>query len=161
MSSYATYADLNALTLPSGALPAYLTTLIQQQHLDAASDLVDSFIANWCTLPLVNPIPQSIKMKCCQIAAFTLLSARGYNPDNGQDEMMKMQHDQAMEWLALVSEGKVRPPIVDSAPGGIVGGPNALQASTQSTTQASTGGPQSINANGTVVLGPPSLRGWK
>jgi phage gp36-like protein len=161
MSSYATPTDLSNLALPSGAIPAFQTTAIQQAHLDAASDTVDSYIADQCTLPLIAPFPASIKMRVCQIAAYTLLIARGYNPDNGPDELMKMQHDGAMEWLEKVAAGKIRPPLNDSSPGGIVGGPNVQQASVQGgSSQASVGGPTNIINGGTVVLGPPSLRGW-
>lgn len=160
MSSYAFPADLNNLALPAGALPAQFTPTIQQLHLDAASDTVDSYLADQVTLPLTGTIPLSIKMKVCQIAAYTLLVARGYNPDNGQDELMKANYDDAIAWLEKISKGEVRPPLTDSAPGGVPGGPNIQQVQTPGGTQSSVGGPIRSTQDG-VVIGPPRLRGWQ
>lgn len=160
MSSYCTPQDLNVLAMPSGGLPPFQNASVQQIHLDTASDTVDSYLADQVTLPLTGTIPLSIKMKVCQIAAYTLLVARGYNPENPANETMKMQYDEAISWLESIAAGKIKPPLTDSSPdGGVSGGPDVLQIQPDFTSQDQVNGRRFVRSGG-VRLGPPTLRGW-
>lgn len=163
MSRYATPADLSDLAMPQGGLPPYQTAAIQQRHLDAASDVVDSYLADQVTLPLTGTVPSSIVMRACQIAAYTLLVARGYNPERGQDEQMKAAHDGAIDWLIAISKGEVKPPLTDSSPSGVAdGGPDVLQVSTQQVGSMPSlpGEERVVISGGGVRIGPPRLRGF-
>lgn len=166
MSSYCTPGDLAKLAMPTGGLAPFQTTEIVQLHLDTASDTVDSYLADQVTLPLVAPFPLSIKMRVCQIAAYTLLVQRGYNPDVGGDkDPLEKAYDAAMVWLESISEGKIKPPLVDSSPNAVAaaGGPDVLQVSVgHDQSQARVPGEDRFvhSGGGTVRVGTPRLRGF-
>ncbi len=168
MSSYATPTDLANLALPAGSLPAFVTTPIQQNHLDAASGIVDSFLGAKVRLPLVGTPPLEIKLRVCQLAAFTLLLLRGYNPDVAVDEQVYRMYEDAMNWLKAIARGEVNPVVTDSGTPGVQGGggPFTQQVNTGTTSASSQGtltGQVTVDSSGdtgTVAVGSPRIRGW-
>lgn len=164
MSRYATPEDMHNLAMPMRGLAPYQTATVQQLHLDTASDTIDTYLANQVTLPLTGTIPLSIKMKVCQIAAWTLLVQRGYSPQNPDDDSLKAGYDTAMDWLVAVSKGEIKPIITDSSPSGLAdGGPDVLQVTA---VPGGVGSRSLSNPSGTgsgrggFVIGSPRLRGF-
>src|SRR5260370_19454510 len=155
---YAVIADLTLYGAPAAAFTATSTTQ-QQAALDAANALVDGSFADKFVLPLLSWGKDLVK-HVVAIATYDLIVVRGSNPTAPGNEDLHARWEAALKWLQGVSDGKIKPNVIDNSAGGI-GGPTVLQASTQGTSQAAISGAQSQNVQGTVVTGPPSLRGWK
>lgn len=146
MSSYATPADLAIHGIAAGAVGDLDMSGIQAV-LDAASDLADSYLRNHYRLPLAAPYPFALVEAVCKVAAFNVLSVRGYNPE-GDAGMLESRYKSAMKWLEDVGAGKASPLVQDAAgPASAAGGPFVVQPRYDSSAQAS-------------VVGAPSLRGW-
>ena len=143
MSSYATLSDLTTLGVASAAL-AGIATSEQQRAIDTASSLADSYLRNRFTLPIATP-GQALAYAVARIAAYDLLSGRGYNPETGSDPNVRDRYLDAIGWLKGVASGSITPDLVDSSSGAGPGGPFVLQAST---------------STGVTVVGPPAARGW-
>ena len=136
MSRYATQSDLNLYGLPLPALQSLVS-----------SDL-DGYLAQRFDLPLVEPIPVSIKQKVCQIAQWELLSVRGFNPELGSHVIVRQRFEDAIAWCRDVAAARVTPQVTDSTPGESGDGPFAVSAQTDRST-------------GVVVASAPRLRGWR
>lgn len=113
MSRYAVPSDLAALGLPvaatDGTDPAAL-----QAALDAASDRADSYLRSRFTLPLTT-VTNDLKSAVCSIAAFRILTTRGFNPESGSDTALKLLFDDAIKWLTMVGDGRITPAFTDSS----------------------------------------------
>jgi phage gp36-like protein len=92
----------------------------QEAALDAASDLIDSYLRQRYTLPLVS-WGHDLKRACAIIAAWDLISARGYNPNDPADDNLRQRYEDTIAWLRDISAGKVAPQITDSTPGATEG----------------------------------------
>lgn len=165
MSSYATLSDLLKFGLNQATLNTATTdTPTQQAHLDAASDLADSYLKSKFKLPLTT-WGIGLTQKVCEIAAFTLICVRGFDPDNLADSQIVRRHDEAIKWFVKITEGEVTPPVVDSSgTPGQYGGPNTLQATVLPSSGLATPGgtltPQTGTDGGIVYVGAPRQRGW-
>lgn len=102
--AYATRTDLTRFGLPSGALTG-IADATQDAALEAASDVADSYMRSRYTLPLTG-YGDDLKRAVCAIAAWDLLSTRGYDPNRGSDEAVRMRADDAKGWLKDISAGK-------------------------------------------------------
>lgn len=161
MSSYATTADLYLWGCPANGLLSF-TAPQQQAALDGAADVVDGYLRDKYVLPLTGTIAPSLKRACAVIAAYDLLTARGYDPTTGQSEQIAHRYEMTVKWLEQIAKGQISPALTDSTPGGLVGAPTVLQASTQGNgSQTQVSGSSSQSNGGSVVIGPPALRGWK
>lgn len=101
--AYATRTDLTRLGIRAGALSG-VSTDDQDAALEAASDLADSYLRSRYTLPFTG-YGDDLKRAVCAIAAWDLLSTRGYNPQ-GSDEAIQTRQEQAIVWLKDVSAGR-------------------------------------------------------
>lgn len=101
--AYATRADLTRLGIRAGALSG-VSSDDQDAALEAASDLADSYLRSRYVLPLTG-YGDDLKRAVCAIAAWDLLSTRGYNPQ-GSDEAIQTRQEQAIAWLKDVSAGR-------------------------------------------------------
>lgn len=109
---YANLDDLDALGMPVAAL-ATRTPSQRAAALAAASEKADSKLGVAFDLPLVA-WGLDLTEAVCKIAAYDLLSVRGFNPD-GADENIRVRHDDAWTWLRDVADAKAVPVgIVDS-----------------------------------------------
>lgn len=102
--AYATRIDLTRFGLPSGALTG-VADATQDAAIEAASDVADSYMRSRYTLPLTG-YGDDLKRAVCAVAAWDLLTTRGYDPNAGGDEAVKLRHDAAMKWLGDVSAGR-------------------------------------------------------
>lgn len=85
-----------------------------EMALDAASDWLDGFLARQFTLPLLT-WGSDVSGTAAADAALTILTARGYNPNEGADVAIRERRDDAARWAELVARGAVIPTVTDSA----------------------------------------------
>jgi phage gp36-like protein len=102
--AYATRTDLTRFGLPTAALTG-VSTDAQDAALEAASDVADSYMRSRYALPLTG-YGDDLKRAVCHVAAWDLLTTRGYDPARGGDEAVKLRHDTAIAWLKDVSAGR-------------------------------------------------------
>ena len=79
-----------------------------------ASDLADGYLARQLTLPL-SEWGDDLRRHVCAIAAYDLMTQRGYNPEGG-DSNLRLRYEDAVRWLERVASGTVRPAVTDSTP---------------------------------------------
>lgn len=161
MASYATIDDLSIYGLNASVL-ASLTPVQQNAAIDAASDLIDSYLNSKFKLPLLS-FGKGLTQKTCEIASWTLLSIRGFDPEDPADAEVKHRYDVALQWLTDIKNGEITPNVTDSGTGQY-GGPGILQSTTQPSSQPSPGGTvyQTVLQDGTIVVtGAPKQRGWR
>ena len=102
--AYATRADLYRLGIKQAAL-ANVSTDDQDAALEAASDLVNSYIRSRYPLPLAI-WGEDLKRAVCAIAAWDLLSTRGIAPNNNGNDSLKDRAAAAIAWLKDISAGR-------------------------------------------------------
>ncbi len=111
---YASRADLHALGLPEAAL-ASIPDVEQEAALEAASALADSYLRVRYDLPLTS-WGRELSRAVALIAAYDLMSRRGYDPTRPGQENLRMRYEDAIRWLEGVAAGRVDPGVVDAAP---------------------------------------------
>lgn len=106
-TQYATRTDLEQLGLVAGALSGIADADVNAALL-AASSMADGYLASryGSSLPLAT-WPESLTQHVCAIAAFRLMSAIGFNPEDGAHVVIRMGYDDAIRWLRDVSKGVV------------------------------------------------------
>lgn len=124
--AYATRTQLGQFGIRAAAL-AGIPTGDQDAALEAASDLADSYLRSRFTLPL-TVWQDDLRRAVCSIAAYDLLSSRGYNPDAGADTNVRQRYEDAIRWLERVAAGQVTPDVTDSGSGGDEGNGSAAGA---------------------------------
>lgn len=164
--AYATKTDLTTLSLPSGALTG-ISDLKIDAALEAASREADGYLNVPFRLPLIAH-GSDLKQKVCDMAAMTLMKARGFSPESADAEMFEAGRKAAIKWLEGVAAGKIKPiGITDSSPGNV----NAEDASTEQrgpfVVQLSEGGVRTdefwkgqSTSDATGRVGTPKRRGW-
>lgn len=86
----------------------------RQSALDSASSQIDSYLYKVYKLPLLK-YDTALSRACAIMAAWDLLSVRGFNPDTKQGELLERRYDGVIAWLDKISTGKVKPPWPDNA----------------------------------------------
>jgi phage gp36-like protein len=120
---YAEQSDLSAFGINPNALKNTDPTAIGKA-LASASRKIDSYLPSKFTLPLVA-WDDNIKEATCVIAAYTAMSARGFNPESGSDKNIRDRYLDQIRWLERVASGSVTPRVTDSASGSAPGRPSA------------------------------------
>lgn len=112
MSSYAALADLYRFGAPATAFST-ISIADQQAALDNASAKIDEFLTARYPLPLIS-WPVSITEYAARIAAYNVLSVRGYNPAIGNegDTNLKSRYDDAIRMLTLIQKQQMHPAVV-------------------------------------------------
>lgn len=103
-TAYATRTDLANIGLIGAALTA-LPTGQQDAALLAASGLCDSYFS---TGGLDVPLPNwgsDVVRAVAIIAAYDLMTARGYNPASGADQNIRQRYLDVLAWLQAIAEG--------------------------------------------------------
>lgn len=115
MTRYATTTDLTRLGLPSTALSG-VAAEAQEDALDAASSLADGYLSSRFGLPL-SAWGDDLRGCVCKLAAYDLMVTRGYSPEAGRDDQLRLRHEDAMRWLRDVASGIVAiQGVTDSTP---------------------------------------------
>lgn len=105
MSQYATIAELYTYGAPSVAFGS-LSSDVLTNALTAASSIADGYMRSRYAMPLTT-WGSDLRQAVCKIAAYEVLSVRGYNPAAGADVNLLNRHLEAMAWLRAVSRGEV------------------------------------------------------
>lgn len=147
---YAALADVFNRAIPQAAVTA-LTTQQQQACLDASNAEADALLRARFQLPLTswdNILVQHI----CAKAALRMLIVRGFNPDDGDDDIVQKAAKEASDWYKGVADGLITPNVVDSSVG--ISGDSGSRFANQVTV---TGGvPSPNNASLSLGYGPPN-----
>ena len=144
MAQYATAADLAVLGLPAAAL-VNIPVATQDDHLEKASGLIDSYLRAQHTLPLAQPYPDEVVRACIVITAYDLIQFRGYNPDE-YDANFRLRYEDTIRWCEQLASGTV-----------------ALSQTADATGTVNEGRPRVATAGANVLNGtgtPNTLRGW-
>lgn len=113
--AYADRTDLTRFGIRSEALVGVSTTT-QDEALDAASSLLDGYIAGRKLLPL-TAWGDDLRRHVCAIAAYDLMVVRGYDPSAGADDALRRRYEDALDWAQRFSAGRVESPsMADSTP---------------------------------------------
>lgn len=114
MSRYAELVDLYVHGAPASAFGS-LTDADRLKGLEAASAEIDDHLRARGPLPL-SSWGDSIKQRCCHIAAYELLVRVGFNPNAGADKNYLDRAIMARDWLKRVSRGEVTPECTFATP---------------------------------------------
>lgn len=112
--SFANLEQLYKFGIPSSALGS-INDSSKAESLAATTELASGILAIRFDPPIVS---QSVDLAqaVCKIAAYDLLSVRGFNPD-GDDSNYRRRYEDAMAWLKAVADGKITPvDIIDDTP---------------------------------------------
>lgn len=154
MSRYATLQQLYGLGAPETSF-SEVSEDMRESALTAACDVVDSYLSNRFTLPLVT-FGGDVTRAVCIIAAYDLLSGRGWNPAStgGDSDQLSARYDSVKDWLRDVARGLVTPVVTDSsAPTGGAVEAGGLPAQVVVAPRQSCDG-------FSYTVGPPQPRGW-
>lgn len=111
---YASQTDLTRIGLVGAAL-ANVPSAAQDEALDAASAIADSYLQGQYKLPLTS-WGYDLVRAVCAIAAWDCLAARGYSPQSQGDQNIYKRFEDALKWLDEVSKGVQTPiNIVDAS----------------------------------------------
>lgn len=115
--SYASLADLYTLGAPEKSF-GQLTDTQKLAALESASTIVDTYLRGRYSLPLLA-WGFSITEATCRIAAYNVLSVRGFNPAVGGDSNIRSRYEDAMKFLDKVQRQQAHPdltPQPDNSP---------------------------------------------
>lgn len=115
-TQYATIADLKQLALTARAVEGVLDADINAALL-AASSVADTYLAARYAdaLPLTT-WPSALRQNVCKIAAWNLMCAIGFNPNDGAHVALQLNHDAALRWFRDLAAGKVTLAIAETSP---------------------------------------------
>lgn len=116
LQSYATIDDLQDAGLPPAALEGGPSFARQQKALMRASRVADTYLRNRYTLPLICPIDQALIDAVVQIAAWRLMSRRGFNPSSGLDVAIRQGYEDAMAFLTRIANGQAQLCVTQTVP---------------------------------------------
>jgi phage gp36-like protein len=106
--AYATPDLFRAIGLPAAALEEVEDPQIQE-FLDADAGVMDSYLSEAATLPIAEPYP-AILGKCnCDLACYSFLLWRGFNPET-YDTNYKERAERWIKWLENVANKSVSLP---------------------------------------------------
>jgi phage gp36-like protein len=122
---YCDPVDFTRYGLPDGATEGVEVSIIADACL-AATDEADGYIAGAYVLPL-TAWDEALRKHCTKLAVWTVMTRRGFDPEQGPDKILKVDYDNAIAWLKRLQDGKLRPPgIVDSTPQVFEGGASVV-----------------------------------
>ncbi|UAW08051.1 hypothetical protein [Myxococcus phage Mx4 ts27htf-1hrm-1] len=156
MARYASLQDLYSLGVPQAALEGEASPEEQEQGLEAACDLVDSYLSGRFVLPLTAH-GRDLTRAAAIIAAYDLMTGRGYNPANQGDDSTQLdkRYEATIEWLRDIAKGIVKPVVTDSSPTPGGGGAGASGVG-----DGYVVAPRLAPDGDGYVVGEPRPRGW-
>ena len=102
-------------TFVAGDTYAFTATQAAQAALNAACDEADGYLRVRYTLPLLA-WGGDLRAHVCALAAETILTARGFNPDAQGDPAVQARAGRARSWLRDVANGVTHPSFSESSP---------------------------------------------
>lgn len=119
MSSYATITQLTQFALPAEAVQNISNAQLQAE-LDAASTVADSYLRGRYPNGIAS-FDIDLSLNVCYLAAYSIMSARGYNPEAGADSIYRDRWMAATEWLKGVQRQSIHPNITPNPTGTSLG----------------------------------------
>lgn len=119
MSFAVTVADLRVYAISAAALADYTDEELQR-FLDAALSRAYSYVRSQYPLPLGTG-GADLKLAVCQVAAFLVLTHRGFDLSNPADQALMKAHDDAIAWLRDVSNGRASLDVTATSPSSTAG----------------------------------------
>lgn len=117
-----TDAELLGMAMGSEALSG-IDVAVRDQARSSASAVTLSYVKKRYTLPLIQ-WGDDLRQAAAKIAAWDLLSRRGFNPGSRSDVQIHARYMTAIKWLEDVRGGDVEPiDIIDSTPSVSEAGP--------------------------------------
>jgi len=111
---FANYDQFEAHGLHAAATSTVSSTK-KADALAAATEKASGILAARYDLP-IEAWGSDLAEETCKLAAYTILSVRGFNPE-GADKNVRDRYDDAMKWLTDVANGKVNPVgLIDQSP---------------------------------------------
>lgn len=112
MATYCSRDDLTAVGVNANALRSATAGEITGA-IEMASDLIDSYLRQQFALPLEDH-GRDITRAAAIIAAYDLMSARGFNPNESEDSPLAKRYADVIAWLKMIAEGTVTPDVTES-----------------------------------------------
>jgi phage gp36-like protein len=110
---YVTPEDLAAMSLPEAATADMDPQIIARACIDVSNE-ADGYLRRRYSMPLTSG-GSELTRKLAHILAYEVLRRRGFQPE-GPDELVVVEKNESIKWLAKVGAGTVSPGIVDSTP---------------------------------------------
>jgi phage gp36-like protein len=123
ITQYASIADLEDVGISKAALRA-IEPEKKTAALVKASGLMDEVFRARYVLPFTQ-VGASVAIRCAHIAAYLLMTGRGFNPEQDSDRLIRLNYEDAQIWLANVRNMKVTLDVTDSSPSPVEGKPTA------------------------------------
>jgi phage gp36-like protein len=122
--AYTTPDQFRAIGLPARALEELEDAQILE-FLEADAGTMDSYLSEATALPLTEPYP-AVLAKCnCDLACYSILLWRGYNPET-YDTNYQARAEHWIKWLEGVANGSVSlPGVTDPETGSDANGSGA------------------------------------
>lgn len=171
MSQYATQTELGLYGLTAAARASFSSQQLDAA-LEGASDHADGYLGQRFRLPLTSPFPAALKMHVARIAAWILMSGRGFKPGTTDAETLHQAYKDATAWLEGVAKGTITPASLTDADAG-TGDPSTtdtgqgaafvVSPSSRDTSEAVSRYEEFYRrdiAAPAGVVGPPRVRGW-
>jgi phage gp36-like protein len=114
VASYASLAQLHALGVNAEAL-AHVAEADQQEALEAASCLVDTYL--WKLNPPLAVFTGEISEAVAVIAAYTIMSSRGFDPEHDDSKNLRLRYLDKIRWLESLDGGAKLPGAVGQGSG--------------------------------------------
>ena len=89
-------------------------TAVCDGQIERAENMVDSYLQGKYTVPLTT-VPDVIRDAVAELAAWYLVSRRGYNEDSA-DKSVRITYDARIKWLEKVNQEKINLGVSDPAP---------------------------------------------
>ncbi len=128
MAQYALSADFTKYGLPAAALTGYAGDI--NDLLTEGSAKVDTYLRGRYKTPLASPFPKEIVKAVCVLAAWDLLTIRGFDMNSEADSAVRERYNdlcgRPMQpgWLERISQGRINLDITaDTTPGTGEGAP--------------------------------------
>lgn len=111
MAQYATSAEFAKHGLPAAALDGFTGDV--DELLIKASAKINTYLRGRYKLPLASPLPDEIIEATCWLAAYSVMTMRGFDPDNDCDVAIENRYKDLTGrplqsgWLQEVAKGRV------------------------------------------------------
>lgn len=120
--AYASFEQWELLGPSSKAFNSFSQERIEA-FLEAASDLIDTYLTSQYDLPLTFPYDLSIVQACISISVYNLLLSRGSNPNNDNDQLYANDYEMKIAWLTKLASGKAFISNKSDSPNNLLGKP--------------------------------------
>lgn len=115
MAEYCAPEDLAIYGVNAAAIEDVSVDENQKPPIQAASDVIDSYLRSRYTLPLAS-WGKDIRQCCAVLAACQILGVRGLKPgENPEDNWLLRQCEEKTRWLEQIAAGRVSPNVKDAS----------------------------------------------